>query len=209
MLAFIKRSRATRRHSSGNSNLVALLVAFTLLGSTMGGASGRTIETPAWKEPKMFKSLFSKFGKGQQALDLTALQTEVVRSVVGDITDLQEGEWEDREWVFLAINHEVLIEDGRRSSSQASVLAHKPQGQLEDLGFRLSPRSKQKLLALRDAMIAPGKEPWTILDLTVERDGQFNFTFGYGPPPRINGNLLHSPLTGLLERYLMEKGERK
>ncbi len=153
----------------------------------------------------MFNGLFSKFGKSQPLPDLIALQSDAVRSIVGDITDLQEGEWEDRDWVYLAINHEVLIEDGRRSSSQASVLAHRPGADLEDLDFRLSWESKGKLLALRDAMAKPGEDPWTILDLTVERSGQFNFTFGYGPPPRINGNLLHSPLSGLLERYLAEK----
>jgi hypothetical protein len=168
-------------------------------------ADDRSNYASARSEPKMFNGLFSKFGKSQPLPDLIALQSDAVRSIVGDITDLQEGEWEDRDWVYLAINHEVLIEDGRRSSSQASVLAHRPGADLEDLDFRLSWESKGKLLALRDAMAKPGEDPWTILDLTVERSGQFNFTFGYGPPPRINGNLLHSPLSGLLERYLAEK----
>lgn len=153
----------------------------------------------------MFNRLFSKSGKGQPLPDLGTLKADVVRSVAGDITDLHDGEWEGREWVYIAVNHEVLIEDGRRSSSQASVLARKPADELEDLGFRLSRESKEKLLALRDAMATGGKEPWTVLDLTIERSGQFNFTFGYGPPPRINGDLLHSPLSGLLERYLAEQ----
>lgn len=157
----------------------------------------------------MFKRLFSKPGKGQPLPDLPTLQADAVRSVVGDITDLHDGKWEDREWVYIALNHEVLIEDGRRSSSQALVLARRPGGELEDLGFRLSRHSKEKLLALRDAMATGGKEPWTVLDLTIERSGQFNFTFGYGPPPRINGDLLHSPLNGLLERYLAEQDAKQ
>ncbi len=153
--------------------------------------------------------LLSKGGKGQPVSDLIALQNTAVRSIVGDITDLQEGEWDDREWVYVAVNHEVLIEDGGRSSSQASVLARKPGAELEDLDFRLSPATKQALLALRDAMAADGKAVWTVLDLTVERDGRYDFAFSYDPPPRINGNLLHSPLTGLLERYLSDRpGQR-
>ncbi|WEK03434.1 MAG: hypothetical protein P0Y65_14685 [Candidatus Devosia phytovorans] len=156
-----------------------------------------------------FAKLFAKSGKGQPVPDLIALQNAAVRSVVGDITDLQDGEWEGREWVYLAINHEIQVEEGRRSSSQASVLARRPGAELEDLDFRLSPASKQALLALRDAMAVDGKAVWTILDLSVERDGRYNFAFSYDPPPRINGNLLHSPLTGLLERYLADRPDQR
>lgn len=157
----------------------------------------------------MFKGLFGRAGKANSGPDLVALQADVVRSVVGDITDLQDGEWEDREWVYLAVNHELLIEEGRRSSTQTSVLARKPGAELEDLDFRLSWTSKEKLRGLRDAMTAAGQAPWTILDLTVDRSGKYDFTFGYGPPPRINGDLLHSPLKGLLARYLAEQASSR
>ena len=138
--------------------------------------------------------------------DATVLQNEIVQNVVGDITD---GEWEGREWVYLAINHEIMVEEGGRSSSQATVLARKPGGRLENLSFRLSPATKQALLALRDAMAADGNEVWTIADLTVERDGRYDFSFSYAPPPRINGNLLHRPLNGLLERYLAGRPDQR
>lgn len=149
----------------------------------------------------MFRNLLTRLRKSAPTPELIGLQNDIVRSVVGNITDLQEGEWDGREWVFLAVNHEVLVEDGRRSSTQAAVLAHRPGAELEHLDFRLSQDSKQKLLALRDAMAGESETPWTILDLTVERSGAFEFAFGYGPPPRLNGDLLHSPLRKLLEKY--------
>ncbi|SFV31690.1 hypothetical protein SAMN05216456_1426 [Devosia crocina] len=156
----------------------------------------------------MFKQLFSGFKRNEPVPDRVALQEAIVKSVAGDITDLPDGEWEGREWVYLAVNHEVLVEEGRRSSSQTSVLAHLPDGELEGLSFRLSPQSKEAILALRDAMADEVQGPWTILDLTVERSGKYDFKFSYDPPPRLNGNLLHSPLTGLLDRYLRQRAER-
>lgn len=153
----------------------------------------------------MFTRLFGGFGKKDDLPDLAALQAAIVRSVAADVTDLYDGEWEDREWVYLAVNHELLIEDGRRSSTQACVLAHRPGAELEDLSFRLSQQSKRAVIDLRDAMAMSGKQPWTILDMTVERSGRFNFDFSYGPPPRINGDLLHSPLKNLLERYRRDR----
>ena len=149
----------------------------------------------------MFNRLFAKPSKSGLAPDLIDLQEAVVRSVAGDVTELQDGDWEDRDWVYLAVNHEVLVEEGRRSSTQAQVLAHKPGAALEDLGFRLSRTSKQHLLALREAMVAANDRTWTVVDLTVARNGEYDFNFSYDPPPRLNGDLLHSPLDGLLERY--------
>jgi len=152
----------------------------------------------------MFKRLFS-FGQKKAVPDLMALQDAAVRSVVADIQDVQDGEWDDRDWVYLAVNHEVLVEEGQRSSTQAKVLARKPGAALEELGFRLSRESKAQLLALRDAMAEAEGRIWTLVDLTIERSGTYDFTFGYDPPPRLNGDLLHSPLTGLLQRYCKSK----
>lgn len=148
----------------------------------------------------MISNLLSRFGKKNWP-DLAALQDDIVRSVVADITDLYDGDWEDRDWVYIAVNHEVLIEDGRRWSTQTAALARKPGDELEDLNFRLSMATKTKLLDLRDAMARGGQRPWTIVDLTIERDGRYDFAFSDAPPPRLSGNLLHTPLSGLLERY--------
>lgn len=155
----------------------------------------------------MFKRLFAGLKKSSPLPDLIALQAAAVRSIAADVTDLQDGEWEDREWVYLAVNHEVLVEEGRRSSTQAQVIAHRPGAELEEFGFRLSMESKAHLLALRDAMADADGKTWTVLDLALERSGTYNFAFGYDAPPRLNGDLLHTPLSGLLERYL--KAEAK
>jgi len=149
----------------------------------------------------MFKRLFAGLKTSSPLPDLLALQNAAVRSIANDVTKLQDGEWEDRDWVYLAVNHEILVEEGRRSSTQAEVIAHKPAAELEELGFRLSMESKAHLLALRDAMADADGKTWTVLDLTVERSDTYDFAFGYDAPPRLNGDLLHSPLTGLLERY--------
>lgn len=149
----------------------------------------------------MFKRLFAGLNRSSPLPDLLALQNAAVRSMASDITNLQDGEWEDREWLYLAINHEILVEEGRRSSTQAQVIAHRTGADLEELGFRLSMESKAHLLALRDAMADVDGKTWTVVDLTAERSGKYGFAFSYDPPPRLNGDLLHSPLTGLLERY--------
>lgn len=154
----------------------------------------------------MFKRLIAGFGKMPPVPDLAALQDEAVRGVVAGVHDLHEGEWGDREWVYIAVNHEVLIEEGRRSSTQASVLAHVPGGELESLSFRLGMATKQALLDLREAMVAKGQEPWTILDLTIRPEGRYDFSFGYGRPPRLNGDLMHSTHKSLLARYKAERG---
>lgn len=149
----------------------------------------------------MFKRLFAGLSKSSPLPDLRALQSTLVRRIASDVTNLQDGEWEDREWLYLAVNHEVLVVEGRRSSTQAEVIARRPSAELEELGFRLSMESKAHLLALRDAMADADGRTWTVVDLTVERSGQYDFAFSYDAPPRLNGDLLHTPLTGLLERY--------
>ena len=55
--------------------------------------------------------------------------------------------------------------------------------------------------ASRDAMADADGKTWTVVDLTVERSGKYDFAFSYDAPPRLSGDLLHSPLTGLLKRY--------
>lgn len=181
--------------------LTAMLVAASPIGT--GFASSQS--AAAQGETGMLRGPFSE-DKLQSVAHIVALEDTVVRSIAGDVTDLQDGEWEGREWVYLAVNHEVLVGPGTNSSSQAVVLAHRPGQALEDLDFRLSRQSKLALLALRDAMARGGQEPWTILDLTLERDGRYAFAFRYDPPPRLNGDLLHRPLDDLLARYSADKG---
>ena len=149
----------------------------------------------------MFKRLFAGLKKSSALPDLPTLQNAAVRSIASDVTNLQDGELEDLAWVSLAVNHEILVAEGRRSSTQAEIIAHRPGGELEELGFRLSMESKAHLLALRDAMAEDDGKTWTVVDLTVDRSGRYDFAFSYDAPPRLSGDLLHTPLSGLLERY--------
>lgn len=159
----------------------------------------------------MFKRIFSGFRKQDHGSknaepSLAELQSDIVRAIVADRTDLHDFEWEDRDWMYIAVNHELLVEDGARSSTQTTILTRKPGELLQGLSFRLSMATKQKIRSLHDAMQHGGKEPWTIVDITIERDGRYDFVFSYDPPPRINGDLLHSPLKGLLERFKAQRG---
>lgn len=156
----------------------------------------------------MFKRLKTLLRPSHESPDITALQDAAVNSITADIVDLQDGGWEDREWIYLAVNHEMSAEDAQRTSTQAAVLARKPSHELEKLNFRLSPASKLKLVDLRNAMIREGGTPWTILDLSVERDGRYDFQFDYGLPPRLNGDLLHAPLSNLLSQFLSRDPKR-
>lgn len=159
----------------------------------------------------MFKRIFSGFRKQAPGAvkaepSLAQLQEEIVLGVVADRTDLHDFDWEDRDWIYIAVNHELLVEAGARSSTQTAVLARKPGGLLEGLSFRLSMATKQKIRSLQEAMQQNDKKPWTIVDITIERDGRYDFVFAYDPPPRINGDILYSPLTGLLEHFKAERG---
>lgn len=156
----------------------------------------------------MFRRLFPGIGRAESGPDFAGLQDAIVRGVAGDVTDLQDGDWDDREWVYLAVNHEILPEEGLRTSTQAAVLARYPGSKLERLNFRLSPGTKAAILALRDAMASAGQAPWTILHLTLGRDGHADLSFSYEAPPRLNGDLLHSPLKTLLERYFQQHPDR-
>lgn len=138
--------------------------------------------------------------------DLARLQDDVVRAVASDITDLHDEDWSDHQWRRIGVNLE-LMDDGERISTQALVIATRPQEGLNKYSFRLRPATKQGFVDLARAMARDGKGMWTIANLQIERDGRFAFDFAYGPPPRLTGDLLATPLTGFLDRYRAETGE--
>lgn len=114
----------------------------------------------------MFKRIVSSFrkqdhGSKKAEPSLAELQADVVRAILADRTDLHDFEWEDRDWIYIAVNHELLVEEGARSSTQTAILARKPGGGglLEGLSFRLSMATKQKIRSLQEAMQLGGKEP--------------------------------------------------
>lgn len=132
-------------------------------------------------------------------------QATAVREIAASVTTLQDGDWGDREWERLAANVEIATDGGRRISSQTAVVARHPGQPLEELDFRLSRAAKDALVALREAM-QDDKGAWNSCDVVVERSGKFRFDFSYDPPRRLDGDLLHSPLTGFLDRYRDETG---
>jgi hypothetical protein len=134
-------------------------------------------------------------------------QQRVVREVAASVADIRDGTWGDRDWVRIAIDVEIDTEGGRRISSQTSAITRLPDGSLEDIDFRLSAQAKDALVALREAM-RDDRGMWSTCSLQIERDGRFAFDFSYGPPRRLSGDVLYSPLQGHLERYLAETGQR-
>ncbi|MFN7089263.1 MAG: hypothetical protein ACK4P4_01755 [Allorhizobium sp.] len=149
----------------------------------------------------MFEWLFGGRKDHAELRDVIASQGRVAALLARDAEDISDGEWGEREWVQLAVNHELDPNDDLRSSTQAIVLAHQPNGPLEALGFRLSAETKAALVELRSEMNAAAQEKWTIANIVVDREGTYSFSFLFDQPPRINGDLLHRPLQDYLERY--------
>jgi hypothetical protein len=133
--------------------------------------------------------------------DVTAPQARVALLLARDVVDISDGEWGEREWIELAVNHELDPTEDLRSSTQAIVLARNPNEPLEALGFRLRADTKAALAQLRSQMDAAGQGRWTIADIVIDRGGAYTFSFKHGQPPRISGDLLHMPLKGYLDRY--------
>lgn len=140
-------------------------------------------------------------------LEIQRLQGETVREIAASVTDLMEGDWGDREWARIAANVEIDTAQGRRISAQTSAIARSPGHAFEDVDFRLSRQAKDALVALREAM-RDQRGAWNTCDVTIDRSGKYHFDFSYEPPRRLNGDLLHSPLTGHLDRYLSETSGR-
>ena len=136
-----------------------------------------------------------------EVYDGTASQDRIALLLARDVIDISDGEWGAREWVELAVNHELDADEDLRSSTQAIVLARYPNQPLEALGFRLSAETKAALAQLRAEMDAAQQGRWTIADIVMDRGGAYTFAFRHDEPPRIKGDLLHMPLKGYLERY--------
>lgn len=149
----------------------------------------------------MFEWLFGGRKSKAEVSDVVASQDRIAVLLARDVVDVSDGEWDEREWVELAVNHELDPTEDLRSSTQAIVLARQTNQALEALGFRLSAETKAALAQLRAQMDAAGQGRWTIADIVMDRGGVYSFSFRHDQPPRINGDLLHMPLKGYLDRY--------
>lgn len=137
--------------------------------------------------------------------EIRQMQENIVRLVISNVTDLHDEDWSDHQWLRIGVNVEVLLKE-ERTSTQALVIAKRGQGDPVKLSFRLGTESRQAFVALAEAMAQSGGAAWTVATLQIEGDGRFTFAFGYGPPPRLSGDLLATPLSDFLARYQAETG---
>lgn len=133
-----------------------------------------------------------------------ALQAEIIRLIAGNVHDVMEGEWDDREWVRLFVDFEW--QEGQRSSI-TFALAHRPRQPLEKVSFRLPREAKMKLVELAEAMTPAGQTPWTTARLHIDRDGRFEMETFHVPPRRLGGELIDKRFEDYLERYIAKHGD--
>ena len=129
------------------------------------------------------------------------IEEGIIRAVSGNVADVMDGEWEDRQWVHLFVDLEI-DQNGERRSSITFALAHKPRQPLETISFRLPRDAKRLFGELAEAMRLPGEKRWSSVQLRVERDGRYAMEFSYDPPWRLSGNLLDKRFDDYLERWL-------
>ncbi len=129
------------------------------------------------------------------------IEQDIVRAVIGNVHDVMEGEWDNREWVHLFTDVEIDPR-GTQTSSVTFALARKPGGPLEDISFRLPREAKKRLNDLAEAMRQPGGDRWSSAQLRIEQDGRYAFSFSYDPPIRLGGDLLDKRFDDYLPRWL-------
>ncbi len=142
--------------------------------------------------------------------DLNTAYADTVRAVAASVTDVNDGEWGDRDWLRLVVDFESLAQDeaAPRTSSISFAIARAPGGPLEKVGFRLSRAAKDGFVRIGRIMHGQKGQYWSTATLTVERDGSYDFQFAYTPPYRLGGNLNDTRYRDYLERYQTETGQR-
>lgn len=141
--------------------------------------------------------------------DLTQAYAETVQAVAGSVTDVMDGEWGERDWRRIVVNHESLLHTQEpEASTIAFAVANKPGGEPEIVDFRLSRAAKNGFKRIADIMHGQKGQYWTVCDLTIERDGSYRFDFSYDPPYRLGGHPHDTRFDDYLQRYLAETTAR-
>lgn len=141
--------------------------------------------------------------------DLNQAYVETVQAVAGSVTDVMDGEWGERDWRRIVVNHESLLHaEEPEASTIAFAVAAKPGGEPEIVDFRLSRAAKNGLKRIADIMHAQKGQYWTVCDLTIERDGSYRFDFSYDPPYRLGGHTHDTRFDDYLQRYAAETAGR-
>lgn len=141
--------------------------------------------------------------------DLNNAYIDAVKAIVRSIANVYDGEWGDRSWERILVDHESLLHEPEpQTSTIAFTLACYPEAPLEKVAFDLSPEAEAGLQRIGEIMHSRDGKWWTTCRLTVERDGRYDFQFDYGPPYRLSGNLNDRRYQDYLDRYMAEKAER-
>ena len=131
---------------------------------------------------------------------------DTVQAVVASVSDVYEGEWGARQWQRIVVDHESLLHTAQpQTSTIAFAIAQAPQGQPEQVDFRLSDAAEQGFKRIADIVHAQKGQHWTVCSLTIESDGHYKFDFSYDKPYRLSGHLQDTRFDDYLKRYLAEQ----
>ena len=131
---------------------------------------------------------------------------EAVQAIVASVSDLMDGDWGDREWERIVVDHESLLHaPDETTSTIAFSVARQPAGRYERVDFRLSDAAEESLERVKRDMHAQSGTYWTTCSVTIERDGRYRFEYAYDAPYRLSGNLHDKRFEHYLERYLADK----
>ena len=139
------------------------------------------------------------------AADQAACEAALVQAIAGNVHDVMDGEWADREWLHLFADLEIDAK-GERTSAICFALARRNDAPVEKVAFRLPPEAKRILAALADDMTAPGSERWTAARIRIERDGRYAIDYRHDRPYRLGGTLNDTRYIDYLERWLEREG---
>ncbi|WP_445363545.1 hypothetical protein ACJJIQ_02040 [Microbulbifer sp. ANSA003] len=104
---------------------------------------------------------------------------ELQKNTVYEVIDLAP-----KDWINISVNIEIDEIDGEIVlSPSGSVLV--PDGDKElDLGIDATDCFEELRQSMAD--VDSGNRAWTICDLNISNDGEFEFGFAYSTPPRLS-----------------------
>jgi len=114
---------------------------------------------------------------------------ETAKGIVASVSDVMDGEWGDREWERIVVNHQTLLHSPEGTTSAiAFSIARSPAGAHEQLDFRISDEAEAGLENIAEIAHAQNGTYWTVCDVTIERAGTYQFAFSYDRPYRLSGD---------------------
>lgn len=130
---------------------------------------------------------------------------ETTKAIVASVSDVMDGEWGDRVWEQIVVNYETLLHTPEATTSTlAFSVARSSMGVYECVDFRLSDNAEASLENIAEITYAQNGVYWTACNITIEREGEYRFTFSYEHPYRLSGHLDDKRFDDYLELYLME-----